>query len=100
MKHTSEIQITKVRTMILITSKIKTKTTSTIIITQEPATKKWEPRPRKLLHQEQPPRKASQHISHVEWTCQQRTAVQDTRSTETSITVPGQTQTRGLTSDW
>ena len=39
MKHTSEIQITKVRTMILITNKIKTKTTSTIITAQEPATK-------------------------------------------------------------
>ena len=39
MKHTSEIQITKVRAMILLTSKIKTKTTSTIIMAQEPATK-------------------------------------------------------------
>ena len=39
MKHTSGIQITKVRTMILITSKKKTKTTSTTIAAQEPATK-------------------------------------------------------------
>ena len=39
MKHTSEIQITKVRTMILITNKIKAKTTSAIIKTQDPATK-------------------------------------------------------------
>ena len=40
--------------------------------------KQWELRPRKSLHQEQPPRKASQHISHIEQTCQQGTAVQDT----------------------
>ena len=35
-------------------------------------------------HQEKPV-----NVCHVERTCQQETAVQDTRSTETSITVPG-----------
>ena len=44
--------------------------------------------------------KTAKCISHIEQTCQQGTVVQDTRSTETSITVPGQTKTRGLTSDW
>ena len=65
----------------------KNKTTSTIIAAQEPTTKTMEPRPRKSLYKEQPSGEASQCISHIEWTCQQRTAVQDTRSTETSITV-------------
>ena len=75
--------------MTLITSKIRN---------QLP--KQWKPRPRKSLYKEQPSGKASQCISHIEWTCQQGTAVQDTRSTETSITVPGEIQTRGPTSNW
>ena len=59
--------------MILITNKIKIKTTPTIITAWEPATKTLGTKAKE--HQEQPPRKASQHISHVEWTCQQGTAV-------------------------
>ena len=74
--------------MTLITNKIKTKTTSTVIAPQEPATKAMETKTKESLYKEQPPGKACQCISHVEWTCQQGTAVQDT-STETSITVPG-----------
>ena len=75
MKHTFETQTTKVR-----------------IMTLQPRNqlpKQWKPRPRKSLYQEQPSGEASQSISHVEQTCQQGTAVQDTRSTETSITVLG-----------
>ena len=49
--------------------------------------KQWTPR--KSLYQEQPSAETSQCVSHIEQTCQQGTAVQDTRSTETSITVPG-----------
>ena len=76
--------------MTLITSKTKTNKTSAIILaTQEPTTKQWKPRPRKSLYQEQPSGETSQCISHVERPCQQGTAVQDTRSTETSIAVLG-----------
>ena len=75
--------------MTLITSKIKTKTTSTIIAARNQLPKQWKPRPGKSLYKEQPPGEASQCISHIEWTCQQGTAVQDTRSTETSIAVLG-----------
>ena len=42
----------------------------------------------KSLYQEQPS-EASQHISHVEQTHQQGTAVQDTRNTEMSIAILG-----------
>ena len=74
--------------MTLITSKAKKNKTSAIILaTQETTTKKWAPR--KSLYQEQPAGETSQCVSHIEWTCQQGTAVQDTRSTETSIAVPG-----------
>ena len=74
--------------MILITSKIKAKTTSTIIAAQEPATQKMETKAKEITTQRTPTGEASQCISHVEWTCQQGTAVQDTRGAETSITVP------------
>ena len=75
--------------MTLITSKIKTKNTFNNNSTSGTSYQSnGNPRPRKSLHKEQPPGKASQPISHIERTCQQGTAVQDTRSTETSITVP------------
>ena len=67
----------------------KTKTTSTIIAPQEPATKAMETKAKEITIQRTTTRKTSQRISHVEWTCQQGTTVQDTRSTETSITVQG-----------
>ena len=89
MKHTFRIQIIKVRTMTLITSKIKTNITSTIIAPQELAIKAMETKAKEITTQRTATGKASQRISHVEWTCQQGTAVQDTRSTETSITVLG-----------
>ena len=60
MKHTFGIRITKVRTMTLITSKIKTKTTSTIIAAQEPTTKTMETKAKEISiyaknnHQEKP----------------------------------------------
>ena len=88
MKRMLEIQITKVRIMTLITSKTKTnKTSATILATQETTTKAMETK--EQLYQEQPSGETSQCISHIEWTCQQGTAVQDTRSTETSIAIPG-----------
>ena len=48
--------------------------------------KQW--KPRKQLYQEQPSGETSQCVSHIEQTCQQVTTVQNTRSTETSITIP------------
>ena len=48
MKHTFGIQITKVRIMTLITSKIKTNTTSTIMATQEPAIKPMETKAKEI----------------------------------------------------
>ena len=58
MKHTSGIRITKVRTMTLITSKIKTKTTSTIIAAQEPTTKTMETRAKEITTQRTTTRKS------------------------------------------
>ena len=58
MKRTSGIQITKVRTMILIISKIKAKTTSTIIAAQGPATKTMETKAKEITTQRIPTRKS------------------------------------------
>ena len=54
-QRTSGIQITKVRTMILITSKIKT---STIIAAQEPATKTMETKAKEITTQRTPTRRS------------------------------------------
>ena len=82
--------------MILITTKIKTKTTLPIITAQEPATKTMATKAKEITT----PRTTTKKSQSMYQFCQQGTAVQNTRSTETSITVLGQTQTRGLTSDW
>ena len=71
-------------------NKIKTNTTSAIILaTKEPTTKTMGTKAKEITIPRQPSGEGSQCISHVEQICQQGTAVQDTRSTETSITVPG-----------
>ena len=65
MKHTFGIQITKVRTMTLITSKIKIKKTSTIIAAQEPTTKTMETKAKEITIQRTTTRRSqSMYQSH------------------------------------
>ena len=84
-----ETPTTKVRIITLIISKTKTNKTSAITLaTQETTTKAMETKETAIPRAWYASGETSQHISHAEWTCQQGTAVQDTRGTETPITIP------------